>query len=78
MREQVIEVIKRHALRENFDAELPLVQLGIDSMRLIEVILAIETELGLVAPDQYMTEEWFRTPESIAKLFEHVAANHRS
>jgi acyl carrier protein len=78
LKEQVIAVIKRHALRENFDAAMPLVQLGIDSLQLIQVILAIETELGLVAPDEYMKEEWFRTPESIAQLFEHVAANHRS
>ena len=74
MREQVYTLIKRHSAHPTFDAATPLVQLGIDSMRLIQVILDIETELGLVTPDAYMSEEWFQTADSVARLYEQVAA----
>lgn len=73
MREQVLNLIERHSQQQGFAMDVPLVQLGIDSMKLIQVILDIETELGLIAPDQYMTEEWFRSPETVVRLFEEVA-----
>lgn len=73
MKERVLDLIGRHSLQQEFAMDVPLVQLGIDSMKLIQVILDIETELGLVAPDNYMTEEWFRSPETVVRLFEAVA-----
>ncbi|HEY6362716.1 MAG TPA: phosphopantetheine-binding protein, partial [Vicinamibacterales bacterium] len=46
----------------------PLADLGLDSMRSINLLLELETEFGVVFPDEELTGENFRTVAAIESL----------
>jgi acyl carrier protein len=52
-----------------------LVQLGIDSMRLVELIVSIEAALGVTMPDDELLAENFDTVRSLRSLVDRVAAS---
>jgi acyl carrier protein len=62
-------VIRPHLRRLGADAPVPpdveLRALGLDSLALIELLVAIEDELGLEFPDELLTAQTFRTPTTL-------------
>lgn len=72
MKDMVFEVIASYSSSRDFDSSMSLNQIGIDSLKLIGLIMDLEEKLEVTIPDQYMTEEWFNTPGSIVTLFEKI------
>lgn len=55
------------------DPEASLVDLGIDSLRLVELIIALEDSFEIVIPDEEMLAENFRTVGTISALVDRLA-----
>lgn len=51
------------------DADLSLSNMGIDSLKLIEIIVRLETLIGVKVPLELLTLENFDTIDKILKLF---------
>jgi acyl carrier protein len=57
------------------DPEANLVDLGIDSLRLVELIISLEDSFDMLIPDEEMLAENFRTVGTIAALVDRLAAS---
>jgi acyl carrier protein len=66
---KLVGVLRQHVeLPENnpaFPMDADLEELGIDSVRFIDLLLGIEATFGISFPDSLLTEEAFRTPSAI-------------
>jgi len=55
--------------------ETNLVDLGIDSLRLVELIIALEDTFDVMIPDEEMLAENFRTVGTIGALVDRLTAS---
>ncbi|WP_328611220.1 phosphopantetheine-binding protein [Amycolatopsis sp. NBC_00345] len=79
MDDAVLEkVIRRHLKNLPEDQELApeasLKELGLDSMKAVELLFDLEDELGIALPDNAMTRETFATPASLKQVLLDAAA----
>ncbi|HEX5116512.1 MAG TPA: acyl carrier protein [Pseudonocardiaceae bacterium] len=62
-------VVRRHLTwldaGEPLPTERPLKDLGLDSMRAVDLVFDLEDELGVVLPDEAMTANTFATAGSL-------------
>ncbi len=65
-------IAARHALTGEIGPCDALVQAGLDSMDLVNLMLAVEAEFDLTIPGSCMNPQNFRSVESIAKMIEQV------
>ncbi len=72
MQNQIFNIIKNHAVVKQFSGHEALMSLGIDSMKVIELVLDIESNFDIVIPDQYLNESSFRSPVTINELIEKI------
>lgn len=54
------------------DADIPLRDLGIDSMGTVQLLVEVETEFGVAFPDELLTPETFETPASLWRALESI------
>jgi acyl carrier protein len=78
MDDAVLEkVIRRYVKNLPDDQELApdasLKELGLDSMKAVELLFDLEDELGISLPDSAMTRDTFATPASLKEVVENVA-----
>ncbi|MDF3290289.1 phosphopantetheine-binding protein [Streptomyces silvisoli] len=52
---------------EPLDLDASLVSLGVDSMEVVELIIALEDEFAIQLPQSLLTPETFATPSTILK-----------
>lgn len=57
---------------KSLSTEQSLVDLGIDSLRLVELIVNLEDSFGIVIPDEEMLAENFSTVGSVSNLVNRV------
>lgn len=66
------QILRTHARymanSTDIDQDMPLAKLGVDSLGIIELIVAIEDRFDLEIPPQQVTPETFATPASIWEL----------
>jgi acyl carrier protein len=53
---------------EELDPHVPLSDLGLDSMRTIQLMLELEAAFGVTFPDESLTPETFATAEALWKV----------
>lgn len=70
MKKKVIEIIKKYSIIEKFELSDELVTLGIDSLLLVEVILAIEDELKIEFSPDKLSPKLLIEVEDVVKLVE--------
>jgi acyl carrier protein len=78
MDDAVLEkVIRRYVKNLPADQELApdasLKELGLDSMKAVELLFDLEDELGIALPDDAMTRDTFATPASLKEVVRTVA-----
>lgn len=59
---------------DRLDPDDKLVDLGIDSLRLVELIIALEEEFQVLIPDEEMLAENFQNVGTVAALVDRLAA----
>jgi acyl carrier protein len=55
----------KYAGEEAIAADMKLRDLGLDSMRAIELLFAVEDAFGVVIPDEQLTDATFETPGTL-------------
>jgi acyl carrier protein len=60
-------------LPAGIDADTRLLDFGLDSLKVVSLIMALEDTLEVVLPDDELTFEAFATPGSILDLLRRVA-----
>lgn len=48
--------------------DTPFTEFGVDSLKTVEVMLAVEQEFDLVFPEEYLTTSTFRSVSSVASV----------
>lgn len=63
------EFLKANILAEgiDFDEDVPLRSLGVDSLALVEILLFIERQFGLTVPGSHLTRDNLKTVASLAQ-----------
>ncbi len=75
MDERVLHVLGRHlkyAGDSDIDPDRSLRDLGLDSMRAIELLFDLEAELEVEVPDEFLNDETFATARSLCAAVERV------
>lgn len=63
------EIIKSVANYDNsFNSYTELADIGINSMKFIKIVIAIEEEFGIEFDDEYLNNELFKTVESLTNF----------
>ncbi len=65
---RVLKAIRRvlgHPAALDVPMDTELKSLGLDSMRIIDLLLEVETEFGVTFTDDLLTPETFRTPSTL-------------
>jgi acyl carrier protein len=57
---------------EPLDDEISLRSLGLDSMKSISLMLELESELGVMIPDQYLIPESYETLRALRAMIDEV------
>ncbi|WP_160395205.1 phosphopantetheine-binding protein [Paenibacillus sp. MMS18-CY102] len=66
MTPQFFEIISQYLEKaDEIDPEEELVSLGLDSLKVINLVLDLEDAFGIEFPDRYLNEETFRTSISL-------------
>ena len=77
-RARVVELIRRGAKLLDPDEELPgdreLMELGMDSFGLLELITDLELEFDILIPDEMLTRETFRSASSVTRAVRDLLA----
>jgi acyl carrier protein len=60
---------------ENLTPATDLYDLGLDSMRSVQLLIALEEALDISIPDEMLTADAFRTPGSIWTLLQAIGAD---
>lgn len=55
-------------------ADAPLWELGLDSLRVVELVVLLEDELDMTFPEEYLTAETFATLDSTVSVVRRLAA----
>jgi acyl carrier protein len=70
--DQLAQVVRRHlpVLEPGaaLGADVPLKDLGLTSMRSVDLLIEIEDELGVAFPDAELTEQNFETLGSLSRV----------
>jgi len=68
---RVVTLIRRSAKLlesdEEFPADRDLLELGVDSFGLLELITDLEEEFDIAIPDEMLTRETFRSADSVTR-----------
>lgn len=70
----VLRPYLKYAGDAEITAEANLRDLGLDSLRAIELLFAVEDTFGVVIPDERLTDATFRTPGSLWSVIEELSA----
>ena len=70
--QQLVCLIRERLLdtRADFDADSNLYEAGLDSMALMQLLILLEREYGVVLPDSELTHQNFGTTRQLAKLIQ--------
>jgi acyl carrier protein len=72
LRERVARIIQQLLLKRSVSrlvsAEDSLREIGLTSLDMVSLMLAVEAEFGVQIPDRYMTPSNFRSTSSIEKM----------
>jgi nodulation protein F len=76
---EVVSRIIRHCARgiphsAEITPDLELIEAGVDSLALVEIIAGLEAEFDRDLPDELLSEEVFRTPGSITEAMVSLVA----
>ncbi len=61
-------------LREPFPTAQQLSELGVSSLKMVNLMLAVEMEFDILIPQEDITPENFHSVEAVARLVERVLA----
>ena len=64
----VTSILAQNAIAAEVTGEVPLVDIGLTSMDMVNLMLAVEVEFDLTIPQAEITPENFQSPESIERL----------
>ncbi len=64
----VARIAEQHDVRAVIKPDDSLVDSGMTSMAMVDLILAVEADFGVAIPQAEMTPEAFRSPRSLASL----------
>ena len=82
LRDRVRAVIGPHLTAVTPDADYeddrPLAELGLDSIGSVALLLDLESELGIVFPDDSLVPETFRTIASLVREITRLTAGDRA
>jgi acyl carrier protein len=59
----------------DFSSDMPLARLGLDSVASINLLLDLESSLGIIAPDDWLTPDVLRTLGGIERLVTRLLAS---
>lgn len=68
MEERLLNLVRRvlnPADGREIAMDVDLSSVGLDSMRVIDLLLELETEFGLTFPDEMLTANTFRSPSTL-------------
>jgi acyl carrier protein len=69
LKEIVLQVLKRHLKRledqQEIESHVDLRRYGLNSMASVSILLDIEEEVGIEIPDTYLTEETFKSADTL-------------
>lgn len=68
------EIAARHAITAAFRPADALVDVGLTSLDLVNLMLAIEAEFDIMIPPAFLNPENFRSIEAISRMVEQVRA----
>lgn len=64
----------KYAGDQEISGDASLRDLGLDSMRAIEVLFALENAFGIMIPDEQLTDATFETPSTLWSVIEDLLA----
>jgi acyl carrier protein len=64
----------KYAGDQEIGGDARLRDLGLDSMRAIEVLFAVEDAFGITIPDEKLTDATFETPHALWSVIEELRA----
>jgi acyl carrier protein len=64
----------KYAGNQEISGDASLRDLGLDSMRAIEVLFAVEDAFGIMIPDEKLTDATFETPIALWSVIEELRA----
>ncbi|BBH22589.1 hypothetical protein Back11_39340 [Paenibacillus baekrokdamisoli] len=68
---KVLEVLKK---KDSLGMDINLMEHGLDSLTAIQLIVALEEEMGITFDDEYLLLENFETIEKIVMVIEKIQA----
>lgn len=77
MKDQIIKIIKKITAKDNITEESTLVDLGIDSLRTMDLLLLLEEEFNLEIDEEFLVPAYFKSVESLIKLVNDVRASKK-
>ena len=72
---RLLDILRRHlryADPSALDPDRSLRDLGLDSMRAIELLFDVEAEFGIEVPDELLSDETFATASSLWTAIEQI------
>ena len=73
VRRQLSQLPGKAATEEPPDVDVPLADLGLDSLRLVGLLVSLEQDLGVELPPEEINAESFRTVRTLADAVARVA-----
>ena len=77
--ERVQEVLRQHlqSVDDNqvFPMDTALIELGLDSLRAVDLLLSLEDTFGIIFPDAMLTEDTFRTATTLRDAIQSVCSD---
>lgn len=68
------KVATRHAIRPDFGTSEPLVDIGLSSLDLVNLMIAVEAEFDIMIPPALLNPKNFYSIDTIARMVETVRA----
>lgn len=68
IRDQIIKIINKKYQIVITDENNLIQEIGLDSMQILELIMSLEEEFGIIIPDDQLDPDLFQTINSIEQL----------
>lgn len=65
-------IAARHAIKMDFGRDDALVDVGLSSLDLVNLMVAVESEFDILIPPAYLTPKNFHSVDAIARMVEAV------
>lgn len=77
MKNRIIEIVQKITSASEINEDSSLIDLGIDSLKTMDLLLLIEEEFGLDIDEKYLIPEYFKSIKSLVKLVHDVQSSRK-